>query len=251
MFVLYRVSEKSNLKKRVEGDKFEILLESIKVFSSFNFVVIADNCSNDFIEKLKKIKSDKCIILKTEYGNSKSFWYAYNYAINNFKNEDIVYFLEDDYLHLSGSESKLIEGLEVFDYVTLYDHPDKYNCNYLKRTRMGYSLSENTRLCYVNNVLWKTSSSTTMTFAAHVRTLKEDKIFWGIATKLYAMPKDLLAWTLILREKPINKPSIWHRLLRLFFILKQNNKRYLGIPIDGWSTHMEINYLSKKFKEHK
>lgn len=57
MFVIYRVSEKSTNKKRVEGDKFEILLESMKVFSNFNFVVIADNCSNAFLEKLSNIQS--------------------------------------------------------------------------------------------------------------------------------------------------------------------------------------------------
>lgn len=250
MFVIYRVSEKSTNKKRVGGDKLEILLKSMKIFSSFHFIIIADNCSNIFLEKLNQLDSNKCKILITEYGNSRSFWFSYNYAINNFKNDDIVYFLEDDYLHHSDSESKLMEGLAVFDYVTLYDHPDKYDCNNLICAGSDVALSEKTRLCYINNILWKTSSSTTMTFAARVKTLKQDKVFWCFTTKFYAMPKDLLAWTLILREEPINKSSIWHRLSRLIFLLIPHKKRYLGIPVNGWSTHMDANYLSRSFEDY-
>lgn len=251
MFVIYRVSEKSTNKKRVEGDKFEILLESMKVFSNFNFVVIADNCSNAFLEKLSNIQSNKCKIIETKYGNSKSFWFSYNYAIDNFEDDDIVYFLEDDYLHRSDSESRLIEGLTVFDYVTLYDHPDKYGSDDLKCSRIEYRLSESTKLCYLNNILWKTTTSTTMTFASHVRTLKKDRIFWCFTTKFYVMPKDLLAWTLILRERTLNKPSVWHRLSSLLFLLIPRKKKYLGIPVGGWSTHMEVNYLSRSFKDFK
>ena len=42
--------------------------------------------------------------------------------------EDIVYIVEDDYYHLDGWSQILSEAFNTFDvdYVTLYDHPDKY-----------------------------------------------------------------------------------------------------------------------------
>jgi hypothetical protein len=47
----------------------------------------------------------------------------------NLPPQDIVYFLENDYLHQHGWVSKVFElfnGQQAFDYVSLYDHKDKY-----------------------------------------------------------------------------------------------------------------------------
>jgi len=44
-----------------------------------------------------------------------------------FDYDDIVYFVENDYLHLPDSSKVLLDAFELgFDYITLYDHPDKY-----------------------------------------------------------------------------------------------------------------------------
>ena len=42
--------------------------------------------------------------------------------------QTIVYFLEDDYLHRAGWADILLEAftLDQADYVTLFDHQDKY-----------------------------------------------------------------------------------------------------------------------------
>jgi hypothetical protein len=61
--------------------------------------------------------------------DAQSFLNLLNYVIEqDYNDEDIIYFLEDDYLHQSGWVDVLLEGFEYIgaDYYTLYDHPDKY-----------------------------------------------------------------------------------------------------------------------------
>ena len=61
--------------------------------------------------------------------DAQSFLNLLNYVKNqNFDDNDIVYFLEDDYIHREGWIDVLSEGFEYIgaDYYTLYDHPDKY-----------------------------------------------------------------------------------------------------------------------------
>ena len=45
-----------------------------------------------------------------------------------FNDDDIIYFLEDDYFHNIGWTNIIREGFEniAVDYITLYDHNDKY-----------------------------------------------------------------------------------------------------------------------------
>lgn len=85
--------------------------------------------------------------------------------------DDIVYLAEDDYWHEPGWCDALREGLDVFDYVSAYDHPDKYS------TAAIPPLAEMQRLPAVHvtrSTHWRTAMSTTNTYAALARTLKED-----------------------------------------------------------------------------
>ena len=69
-------------------------------------------------------------IVETEGGSeAKSFNNLLKYVHEqDFKDEDIIYFVEDDYLHLDGWIDIMLEGFNQIgaDYYTLYDHPDKY-----------------------------------------------------------------------------------------------------------------------------
>lgn len=62
--------------------------------------------------------------------DQKSFWKTWEIAKNTKINEnDLIYFLENDYLHKKGWVDKIIELFNKYNllhYVSLYDHNDKY-----------------------------------------------------------------------------------------------------------------------------
>lgn len=84
---------------------------------------------------------------------------------DNLSPDDIVYILEDDYVHRGDWIQALVEGVTVGSYVTLYDHPDKYNIS------MYPSLKS--QIVVTPSFHWRTTPSTTSTFACRVHTLLE------------------------------------------------------------------------------
>ena len=111
-----------------------------------------------------------------------------------------------------------VEGLQVgYNYVALYDHPDKYMNGANPLVEDG---GEVTRVMLSESCHWKITNSTTMTFAAQVKTLKEDESILREYTK-GSYPKDFEMF-LALREKQ-------HGLIT---------------PIPGYSTHGETAWLS-------
>ena len=87
---------------------------------------------------------------------------------SDFSDETIIYLLEDDYLHRPNWCSILLEGfLLPIEYVSLYDHLDKYVGKQYK------SLSS--QLFATKSCHWRTTPSTTNTYASRFSRLKEDK----------------------------------------------------------------------------
>jgi len=81
------------------------------------------------------------------------------------QDDDIIYFLEDDYLHLPGWEKIMMEGIDLgIDYISLYDHLDKYK-DYPDLVSKIYV----TESCH-----WRTVPSTCNTYACKFSTLKRD-----------------------------------------------------------------------------
>lgn len=123
------------------------------------------------------------------------------------------------------------------DYVTLYDHPDKYsdaegNSPNPHVTQGG----EVSRVVRTASTHWKQTNSTTMTFAARVKTLKEDQETWWNCTK-DALPDDFNAFQMLLNREPSQQsPS--------------PSRRVLINSIPGFATHAELAYLSPLTKWH-
>lgn len=147
-------------------------------------------------------------------GEAKSFLQTMNYVLQqNFDDETIIYFLEDDYLHRPNWDVILQEGFNLpISYVTLYDHRDKY-------TEMYSDLMS--KILITQNSHWKPVPSTTNTFATKFKTLKEDKIIhFQFSTNV--------------------EPTADHQK---FIRLNQEGK-YLISCLPGYSTHCVKEWIS-------
>lgn len=128
--------------------------------------IIADRCER---KTMKMIVESGIPYTITDKGNAGSFRVALDMAVAN-DDDEVVYFVEDDYLHTSVAAKVLEEGIKRADYVTLYDHPDKY-------TRY-YNMGEYSKVIKTESSHWRFTTSTCMTFAAKVKTLKKDLDIW-------------------------------------------------------------------------
>jgi hypothetical protein len=178
MKLFYRISDKSYEKAKLIGTSKETcLMNFCQAFSRVIFPegkdttdtpmrILADRCDRSTIKLLTETGLP---VTMTDLGNAGSFRKALDLALEYGPNE-LVYFCEDDYLHLPSAPTLLEEGIKRADYVTLYDHPDKY-------TRL-YNGGEFSKVIRTESSHWRYTASTCMTFAAKVKTLKEDYDVW-------------------------------------------------------------------------
>jgi hypothetical protein len=211
---------------------FENFLDS---FSKYYVVVIADCCSNETFEYLDFELTKRCKnydLCMTENGNgAASFRKCLTMALDmekagKIKQSDFLYFVEDDYIHKSGSDEVMIDGLTKFDYVTLYDHPDKYvdrqtvNENGVVGNPFIQYSSESTRVFLGKYCHWKLTNSSTMTFGTKLDTLKNDL---GDILKFVSgdYPHDFAMFCNLIKKQ-----------------------RTIGSSLPAYSTHCETVYMS-------
>jgi hypothetical protein len=147
-------------------------------------------------------------------GEAKSFIKTLRYIQSqNHSADDIIYFLEDDYVHRPGWDKILLEGFDLgADYVTLYDHGDKY---------MEFYSEFRTKILHSKSSHWMATPSTTNTFAVKFSTLIKD---FSVHHK-YSMNTE---------------PTLDHQK---FLELAQNGKVLIS-SIPGYSTHAQQDLLS-------
>lgn len=162
MIAIYRLSDNGYIKPKLPCATKMACLENFK--STYGIIdhLILDNCSSETIYALENGKYAK-EIHKTNLGNAPSFLYAMEIAITS---NEAIYFVEDDYIHCGNIKSAIMDGLSMADYCTLYDHPDKYSAM--------YNRGETCKVLRKNNKHWRTTASTTMTFACMSKTIKHD-----------------------------------------------------------------------------
>lgn len=227
--VLLRISDAGYNKEKIDWATKEVCLKNtLEVFGIENVMVFPNACK---AETLAMIAATGVAQVPIEGGSgAASFRQVADFAFSNFGEEDAVYFLEDDYLHWPNAAKVLEEGLGLADYVTLYDHPDKY----LLRKDGGNPLlkdgAEISAVMRTANAHWKFTNSTTMTFACKIGTLKRD---WAIWKKYTAdsHPHDFLIF------KTLTQPKYFYRRRGIPL-------RKLASPIPGFSTHTELKWLS-------
>jgi hypothetical protein len=181
LYCYYRISDKGNPFGRTDlSNTFLSTVTRRKLFNNFldafgteNLKVFADNADPETIEfiKLKGIEN----INVTSLGQMAGFMYVINSAIFSLKSDDIIYMIEDDYLHTHDARRYIFEGIEIGDYVTLYDSLDKY----IDSAKGGNNPlidggGEDTKVILGSTSHFKLTNSTTGTFAVRVGTLQED-----------------------------------------------------------------------------
>ena len=219
MYVIYRISETGYLKDKPQYINNRNCFENaLKIFKDANWIVIADNVNEDTKEYLhSKVENVQHVSLGHGAG---TFNLALDYALG-LDNSEIVYFLENDYLHKPLADKVLEDGIELgFDYITAYDHPDKYLNPFEGGNPFCNGRAEDTRVYLGQHCHFKLTNSTTMTFAASVKTLKTDE-------------DTLRKWTS--GDHPHD--------FQMFMELKQWGKR-LASAIPGFATHGETQFLS-------
>jgi|TARA_B100000287_G_scaffold187858_1_gene177657 hypothetical protein len=198
----------------------------IKVFENFkntldpnlvNYTIIYDEfygaLDKTFLAKEKNVEIINCGSECDSFLNTLDIIQS-----KNFENDQIVYLLEDDYLHRPGWCDILLEGFEITtSYLTLYDF------DYF--VAKGY-LSE---IFVTKNSHWRAVPATTNTFACKYKTLLEDLKIHQKYSSSHAIKE----------EKGFHFSKDYDKFWEL-----QEKERYLISAMPGWATHCDANHLS-------
>jgi hypothetical protein len=149
-------------------------------------------------------------------GDAASFFETVKYAkAKNIEDKDLVYFLENDYLHLEGWVEKVIDLFSTFkglSYISLYDHNDKY-------FHPAYD-DLVSKIFTTSTHHWRTTPSTCGSFIINKQILEEDF--------------DILSTMVGDHNK--------------FLYLNETKNRFVLTPIPGLSTHCMEGLMSPTIK---
>lgn len=226
---LYRICAKENAKVRPwwysKALCFASLVDAQRRLSDATLTLLSDGQLP--LELVDTALETSKVVQLHRSGNANSFLQAISIAIT-FRDDDIVYFVEDDYFHCADSLCKL---RDVFhdcscDYVTLYDHPDRYLAH--DHRRHDAQMRVNT-VSLSGSHHWRTVESTCMTFAGRVRTIRDDLGIFMTHVRPGVVPKDR---------------QLFRHLQGLASFSTANSRRVLLGPIPSLATHCETTYLA-------
>lgn len=195
--IIYKICDKRLNTYYKDITKLDCLSNFISIFGTKDIIVLADNCSKDMIQTLSNFKLQD--IREYKLGNAGIIAKSINIALS-FPDYYNIYTVEDDYLHHPDSLKIIKEGLEISDFVTLYDHPDKYLSS--GPNPLVSNGGEIGRILLTNSCHWKETNSTTMTFATTVKTLRETQETMNKYLKT-SIGQDYPLWRDILKSKTL------------------------------------------------
>jgi len=246
LVTIYRISDYSNPEK-VKPDyasKEDCLRVYVREFTNSNLIVLCDNVSQQTLKMVQKY-ADKDNVYVTNNGNTGSFLASLDIANRiavekGLLDDTIFYFLEDDYLHRRGARKIMFEAFEDLkaDYVTLYDHPDKYQNlkdpryvwghgrvdieeDGIRKPGIIYNVGKQDTVYVSKSTHWRTVESTTMTWATTAKNVVEDF-------------QDL--WSLH-EGQPLPMGGATFRMLA-----EKGKKLYS--PLTAYSTHAEEKWMA-------
>jgi len=209
MTIIYRISEGGYSKQKIKGvSNFPCLINAWNVFKGYTWLIIVDGITEQksllydpfvVIDTLRREEPNVSVQHVTVGHGAGTFNLALDFALTLPDNET-VYFLESDYIHLPNAGTIIEEGIGLgADYVAIYDHPDKYLSPEQGGNPEVEGGGELTRVLLSKSSHWKITNSTTMTFAAKVKTIREDEeILRRFTSGTYPRDYDMF---LALREK--------------------------------------------------
>lgn len=208
-------------------DSLKMNLDNLNTDISLKIFVIGDKCSDSMIAKLKSVFFNKNVkytfLTEQDGGNARSFCSCVQIA-NELPDDEIVYFLEDDYLFLrndilnkmvfSMQRLKELDNADVA--ITGDDYPDRWKNN----------CRENSFLRVVEQGNFLRIHHTTCTFCTTTNVIK----------KYYNDLMLFQLWPHINEDRCINK--LW-----------QNVNLYSPLP--AWTIHFQENstipiYISRE-----
>lgn len=221
MRIIYRISDGGYNKVKPDYITNEkCLANATKVLEGAIFHVIADNTSPETNDMIQKYITKDGVEYVSKGNGAETFNLALDKALT-YNDDEIIYFLENDYLHKPNSLKILEEAFELgAAFVSLYDHPDKYMGPEQGGNPYCEGGAEDTRVYLTDSCWFKITNSTTMTFAAKVSTLK--------------------------RVEPIlrkHTSGIHPNDFQMFLELREKNE-LLITSIPGYSTHGETAWLA-------
>lgn len=146
---------------------FTNLLDTISGKNVSLHLVMDGGIDNNFVNKYR----DSYILHSINAGNDhNSFWKTWEIVgETKIDDEDLIYFLENDYLHVYSWVDKVLELYNQYsnlNYVSLYDHNDKYTSDMY--------LDLNSKIITTRTHHWRTTPSTCGSFIINKKTFEED-----------------------------------------------------------------------------
>lgn len=176
--------------------------------ASFN-----DDFLSEYMNKYGRNSPIEIKIIKFSGGTDiKSFHHTIDYILNQkYSDDDWVYFLENDYLHVTDWVDKFSDLLKFgknLEYISLYDHYDKYFYDQYRDLK--------SKLFFHGSHHWRTTPSTCASFLVNSKVLNED-------------------------AQLIKSSGGDHEF---FTALTEHHSRKIISPIPGLSTHCMKDFLS-------